>query len=591
MAIMRVEKTKNFTIVSNVVNNDSRISNAARGLLHVMLSKPDDWKFTIENLMKVSTDKRGKIRTELKELQEAGYLEVRKLLPNESRTGRLEYEYHVYEIPKHCKYLENGDIFDTITGQNITMNISNDRISSHAEKEIAKAIFKYIQRHSNFKGTTKELIALLPKDLNLYEGYFSKQLNKIEPILFDQYDIVVERKRNKGKRILYIYFHDDMIESNNADQLEEDKTFIDEENKENMFHQYFCEDTYNTENDEMQEENEGCQFKVQKLNAVPTPQQNDEVGVSVQGVKFKRCELISADQTLQIERHNNTNKVRTKELSTEEQKRSVAINSINELDSGLPEDGKEEKSQVKSLKVQEVAEEKKNAPVLETGKEKKPEEIEKKKKGNTEEKNPIVSDLAMPNEGQAEKSRLSVQEVAGESKRGTAAAANEKKPSQYDRFEKYLPLIAKISEDRSVKNNFILFLDMREKKLHLSTDPNVVKNLLKQLKTYATDNSNSRFEVSDEAMNLILTNALVNERGNFWTLKAQEWSQIRKKVNGNKPLWSPDKDMPTLSKEEEEEWTKRTLSNLELMRAQMRKEAEEEKKKKGNGMYGALRAI
>ena len=127
MAIMRVEKTKNFTIVSNVVNNDSRISNAARGLLHVMLSKPDDWKFTIDSLLKVSTDGRTKIRTELLELQEAGYLEVRKLLPNESGTGRLEYQYHVYEIPKHCKYLENGDIFDTITGQNITMNISNDR--------------------------------------------------------------------------------------------------------------------------------------------------------------------------------------------------------------------------------------------------------------------------------------------------------------------------------------------------------------------------------------------------------------------------------------------------------------------------------
>lgn len=58
-----------------------------------------------------------------------------------------------------------------------------------------------------------------------------------------------------------------------------------------------------------------------------------------------------------------------------------------------------------------------------------------------------------------------------------------------------------------------------------------------------------------------------------------EFQEIRKKVNGNKPSWSPDKDVPTLSKEEEEEWTKRTLSNLELMRAQMRKEAEEEKKK------------
>lgn len=591
MTIMRVEKTKNFTIVSNVVNNDSRISNAARGMLHLMLSRPDDWKFNLDNLVNSTKEGLSKVRSELKELQEAGYLEVRKLLPNESGTGRLEYEYHVYEIPKHCKYLENGDIFDTITGQNITMNISNNRISDQKEKQIAKYIFKYIQRHSNFKGTPKELVLVLPEELNLYEGTFTKLLSIIESILFKQYDIVIERKRNKGRRILYIYFHDDMIESNNADQLEEDKTFLDEEKKENRFHQEFCEDTHNTENDDMLEENKGCQFKMRKSNVEPIPQEKTLKGVSVQDAK--NSSLKTSDRKEPVENRTllNTNIIITNKQRTKKQKRSVAIDSINELDSGLPEDGKEEKSQVKSLKVQEVAEEKKNAPVLETGKEKKPEEIEKKKKGNTEEKNPIVSDLEMPNEGQAEKRGVSVQEVAGESKRGTVAAANEKKPSQYDRFEKYLPLIAKISDDRNVKNNFILFLDMREKKLHLSTDANIVKNLLKQLKTYATDNSNSRFEVSDEAMNLILTNALVNQRANLWALKVQEWSQIRKKVNGNKPLWSPDKNIPTLSKEEKEEWTKRTLSNLELMRAQMRKEAEEEKKKKGNGTYGALRAI
>lgn len=585
MAIMRVEKTKNFTIVSNVVNNDSRISNAARGLLHVMLSKPDDWKFTIDSLLKVSTDGRTKIRTELLELQEAGYLEVRKLLPNESGTGRLEYQYHVYEIPKHCKYLENGDIFDTITGQNITMNISNDRISNNIEQQIAKSIFKYISRHSNFKGSIKELIALLPEELNIYEGYFSKQLNKIEPILYDQYDVVIERKRTKSKRILYIYFMDDQIEQNNASQFEEDKTIIQNEEKEQEFHEIFCL------NAEESTDNKGdsSRFENQTLNR--HHQENEEGRVTVQDSKIKLCKSNLDRQTEKVEPLNNTNKARTKEQRTKKQKRSVAIDSINELDSRLPEERKEEKSQEKSLKAQEVAEEKKNAPVVTREKEKFFGRKEKITTGRETLVSPTVSDLEMPNEGKAEKSGVSVQETSRESEKGTVAAANEKKPSQYARFEMYLPLIAKISEDRSVKNNFILFLDMREKKLHLSTDPNVVKNLLKQLKTYATDNSNSRFEVSDEAMNLILTNALVNERGNFWTLKAQEWSQIRKKVNGNKPLWSPDKDVPTLSKEEEEEWTKRTLSNLELMRAQMRKEAEEEKKKKGNGTYGALRAI
>lgn len=581
MAIMRVEKTKNFTIVSNVVNNDSRISNAARGLLHVMLSKPDDWKFTIDSLLKVSTDGRTKIRTELLELQEAGYLEVRKLLPNESGTGRLEYQYHVYEIPKHCKYLENGDIFDTITGQNITMNISNDRISNNIDQQIAKSIFKYISRHSNFKGSIKELIALLPEELNIYEGYFSKQLNKIEPILYDQYDIVIERKRTKSKRIIYIYFMDDQIEQNNASQFEEDKTIIQNEEKEQKFHEIFCLNT------EESTDNKGDSSRFENHTLNRHQQENGEDRVTVQGSKIKLCESNLDRQTEKVEPLNNTNKVRTKELRTEEQKRSVAIDSINELDSELPEDGKEEKSQEKSLKVQEVAEEKKNAPVLETGKEKFFGGKEKITTGRETLVSPAVSDLEMPNEGKAEKSGVNVQEVTGESERGTAAAANEKKPSQYARFEMYLPLIAKVSDDRNVKNNFILFLDMREKKLHLSTDPNIVKNLLNQLKTYATDNSNSRFEVSDEAMNLILTNALVNERGNFWTLKAQEWSQIRKKVNGNKPLWSPDKNIPTLSKEEAD---KREQESLKLLEKIRKENAELAKKKKESVPYGTIRA-
>ena len=47
MAIFRIEKTKNYTVMSNYHLKDKRLSFKAKGLLSYMLSLPDCWDFSL----------------------------------------------------------------------------------------------------------------------------------------------------------------------------------------------------------------------------------------------------------------------------------------------------------------------------------------------------------------------------------------------------------------------------------------------------------------------------------------------------------------------------------------------------------------
>ena len=97
MAKVTVRKDKNFTVISNDIFKDTRLSFKAKGLLTTMLSCPKNWNYTIEGLSKLSTDGKASIRSALNELEEYDYLE-RKQLRNE-KGAFTDTEYIVYEQP------------------------------------------------------------------------------------------------------------------------------------------------------------------------------------------------------------------------------------------------------------------------------------------------------------------------------------------------------------------------------------------------------------------------------------------------------------------------------------------------------------
>ena len=98
MAIIRVIKDKNYSIMCNEHLRELGMSLRAKGLMSVMLSLPDDWDFSVKGLEGVlGKEKEQAIQDTLNELKKFGYLTVRKLMPNETESGRIEYEYLLQE--------------------------------------------------------------------------------------------------------------------------------------------------------------------------------------------------------------------------------------------------------------------------------------------------------------------------------------------------------------------------------------------------------------------------------------------------------------------------------------------------------------
>ena len=53
MAVFRVEKTRNYTVMSNHHLQDRSLSLKAKGLLSLMLSLPEDWDYTTKGLARI----------------------------------------------------------------------------------------------------------------------------------------------------------------------------------------------------------------------------------------------------------------------------------------------------------------------------------------------------------------------------------------------------------------------------------------------------------------------------------------------------------------------------------------------------------
>lgn len=97
MSVFRVEKTKNYTVMSNYHLKDKNISLKAKGLLSVMLALPEDWDYSIRGLTVILMEGVTAISNILKELEAAGYIE-RNLI--RGRNGKIkDTEYVIYEKP------------------------------------------------------------------------------------------------------------------------------------------------------------------------------------------------------------------------------------------------------------------------------------------------------------------------------------------------------------------------------------------------------------------------------------------------------------------------------------------------------------
>lgn len=97
MAVFRIEKTRDYTVMSNHHLRNAGLSLKSKGLLSMMLSLPEDWNYTTRGLAKICKEGTDSIGSALKELEHAGYI-VRNRL-RDSKGKIVDVEYVIYETP------------------------------------------------------------------------------------------------------------------------------------------------------------------------------------------------------------------------------------------------------------------------------------------------------------------------------------------------------------------------------------------------------------------------------------------------------------------------------------------------------------
>lgn len=138
MAIIRVNKTKNYTVMSNYHLHEKDMSLKSKGLLSLMLSLPDDWDYSIDGLIKLSKDGKDSVTAAILELEKFGYL-VRTQAKDKS--GRFSgYDYDVYENPMTGEPLTENPLTENPTQLNTNNQNNKEQNTKRIKEEEARTI-------------------------------------------------------------------------------------------------------------------------------------------------------------------------------------------------------------------------------------------------------------------------------------------------------------------------------------------------------------------------------------------------------------------------------------------------------------------
>ena len=97
MAVFRIERNRDYTVMSNHHLRDTELSLKSKGLLSMMLSLPEEWNYTTRGLAAICKEGADCIGSALRELEQAGYI-VRNRI-RDSKGKIVDVEYIIYETP------------------------------------------------------------------------------------------------------------------------------------------------------------------------------------------------------------------------------------------------------------------------------------------------------------------------------------------------------------------------------------------------------------------------------------------------------------------------------------------------------------
>ena len=207
MAVCRVERTGDYTTMSNHHLRNEKLSLKAKGLLSLMLSLPETWDYTVKGLAFISKEGVDGITATIKELERAGYVERHRIRDSAGRLRTTEYIIREFPIsPKPEKpilekpVLDNPILAEPILGkpaqenpaQLITKEINTDK--SITDLSITHSFLQAQSEEGMNGGDERDRVKKQIEYDCMVQRYSRQQLDELV-------EIMLEIALNKGKTI------------------------------------------------------------------------------------------------------------------------------------------------------------------------------------------------------------------------------------------------------------------------------------------------------------------------------------------------------------------------------------------------------
>ena len=152
MSVFRVEKSKNYTVMSNHHLRNKELSLKSKGLLSLMLSLPDEWDYTLKGLSMICKEGIDAIRVSIVELEQQGYIERRRKRNEKGQLTNTEYIIREFPVTVPVKSespmleeptLENPILYNQTRESPILENSTQINKDKTIKKELNKDGIKY----------------------------------------------------------------------------------------------------------------------------------------------------------------------------------------------------------------------------------------------------------------------------------------------------------------------------------------------------------------------------------------------------------------------------------------------------------------
>ena len=196
MAVFRVHKNENYTVLSNYHFKEKGMSLKAKGLLSLMLSLPENWDYSAAGLVTLSKDGKDSVNAALKELEKFGYLKRSQAI--DARGKFSGYNYEIFEQPNEAARVEAQKADSPTTDKPFAENPSTVKPTTGNPQQLS--IKELNTKKSNTKNQDK-IDKIDKSEVSLSEpNSLTKKLIEINYIKAD--DICIDQYNNIFKNLI-----------------------------------------------------------------------------------------------------------------------------------------------------------------------------------------------------------------------------------------------------------------------------------------------------------------------------------------------------------------------------------------------------